>query len=150
MISVEFTCTLKVEKHWSRLELLRETRSFRPLLLHTLQTSVTSWKYGRTLVGGGAHGPPPASWKDSSLTLVQGRTYDQPLTYIGIDSDEGSNPLSTDVFEWPQQALVIHQAYQVYGIGDHPPSLAGIRDGGYYRRGGEARSCWMCLHALKK
>ena len=55
--------------------------------------SLTSQKHGKTLAGGRAHDP-TTSWKGSSLLLVKGRTYDQPLTTIAINSDEGSDPLS--------------------------------------------------------
>ena len=136
MISLWFTCTLKVEKHWSRLGLLRETRRFQPLWLHPFQTSLTSQKHGKTLAGGRAHDP-STSWKDSCLKLVHGRTYDQPLTPIAINSDEGSDPLSLSRNLWvvsagssiflecssliPTRYLVLgitRYTYQVHRTGD--------------------------------
>ena len=127
IISLWFTRTSQVEKHWSRLGLLRETRRFQPLWLHPFQTSLTSQKHGKTLAGGRAHDP-PTSWKDSSLLLVQGRTYDQPLTTIAVNSDEGSNPLSLSRNLWVvsagstiylECASIIPTRYLVLGITRH-------------------------------
>lgn len=88
-----FICMLKTEKPSSRLGLLRETRRFLAPLFYTFWTRLTSQKYGRTSTSRGDP-KPPASWKDGSLTRVQCRTYNQPLTYLAIYSDVGSIPLS--------------------------------------------------------